>query len=109
MIIPAERSIRLWQIKRGKIRDEKEGEDNISKYAKGGCEKSSTVQALAGCLTDSGYKCFVIDLDPQGNLSFSSEVKKTNRTIYKLLKDECKCEDAVQVNKCYDIIPSSFN
>jgi hypothetical protein len=43
MIIPAERSIRLWQIKRGKRRDEKEGEDNISKYAKGGCEKSSTV------------------------------------------------------------------
>lgn len=51
----------------------------------------------------------MIDLDSQGNLSFSSEVKKTNRTIYKLLKDECKCEDAVQVNKCYDIIPSSFN
>ncbi len=75
---------------------------------KGGCGKSTTVQALAGCLTDSGYKCLVIDLDPQGNLSFSSEVKKSNWTIYELLKDECKFEDAVQLNKYYDIIPSSF-
>jgi len=76
---------------------------------KGGCGKSTTVQSLAGSLHEYGYKCLVVDLDPQGNLTYSSGIQETKYTIYEFLKEECSFDEAVQVNKYYDILPANIS
>lgn len=45
---------------------------------KGGSGKTTTVQSLAGCLSDLGYNCLVVDLDPSGNLTYSSNITQTS-------------------------------
>jgi chromosome partitioning protein len=92
------------------LKGEKEMGKTISiNIQKGGCGKSTTVQALAGSLTKKGFKCLVIDLDPQGNLTFSSEVQEVKYTVYELLKGECSFNEVVQMNKYYDIVPANIS
>jgi len=76
---------------------------------KGGCGKTTTVQSLAGCLSKKGYKCLVIDLDPQANLSFSSDVQVSNCSVYEFLKGTCSFDAAVQKTKYYDIVPANIS
>lgn len=75
---------------------------------KGGSGKTTTVQSLAAALTLKANRCLVIDLDPQRNLSFTSDVEVNRYTIYELMKGECSFEDAYQVNEYYDIIPADM-
>lgn len=74
---------------------------------KGGCGKTTTVQSLACCLKKKGFKCLVIDLDPQLNLTFSSNIQSSKFTLYDLMNDKCTFEDALCFNKYYDILPGS--
>ena len=42
---------------------------------KGGVGKTTTCSAICGGLAQMGYRVLAVDLDPQGNLSFSLGVE----------------------------------
>jgi chromosome partitioning protein len=80
---------------------------------KGGVGKTTTCVNMAAYLATKGYKCLVVDLDPQGNatsgLGFSkSEIKNS---VYNVMIDDMPIADAV-VKTCVDnldILPSSID
>ena len=80
---------------------------------KGGVGKTTTCVNMAAYLASKGYKCLIVDLDPQGNatsgLGFAkSEVKNS---VYNVMIDEMPIEDAV-VKTCVDnldILPSNID
>lgn len=76
---------------------------------KGGSGKSTTTQALASCLSSMGNKCLVVDLDPQGNVSYSSGIDNAEKTTYEFLKGEITLKEAIQrSNDSFDIIPANI-
>lgn len=76
---------------------------------KGGVGKTTTCASLCGGLAAMGYKVLAVDLDPQGNLSFSLGVEvEDNYTIYDVLKDNCDIEDAVIHGEHCDVVPSNI-
>ncbi len=75
---------------------------------KGGSAKTTTIEAIANILGESGYKVLAIDLDPQANLSFSSGYDEPEKTIYEVLKGEVKITEAIVKTKYYDLIPSDI-
>ena len=74
---------------------------------KGGVGKSTTVQALAAGLTLKGFKVLTVDLDPQGNTTFSLGARKDGATALGVLLEEVKPADAIQHTKYGDIIAGS--
>src|SRR5699024_11578882 len=58
---------------------------------KGGEGKSTTAQNINARLQLEGYKTLVIDLDPQGNLSYAMNVETPNKTAYDLLNGDNDC------------------
>ena len=80
---------------------------------KGGVGKTTTCVNLSAYLASKGYKCLIVDLDPQGNattgLGFSkSEIKNS---IYNVMIDEMPVAEAV-VKTCVDnldILPSNID
>lgn len=76
---------------------------------KGGVGKTTTCCGLCGGLAQRGYRVLAIDLDPQGNLSFSLGVEADeNFTIYDLFKGNCDITDAIQSGGVCDVIPSNI-
>lgn len=80
---------------------------------KGGVGKTTTCVNMMAYLATKGYKCLVVDLDPQGNatsgLGFSkSEIKNS---VYNVMIDELPVQDAVVKTKVnnLDILPSSID
>ena len=54
---------------------------------KGGVGKTTTCAGLCGCLSRMGKKVLALDLDPQGNLSFSLGADTdSSYTIYDVFK-----------------------
>lgn len=76
---------------------------------KGGVSKTTTAQALTTLFNQRGKKTLVIDLDPQGNLSFAmgAELDGTP-TMYNVLKGELKAEEILQHTKSGDILPANI-
>lgn len=74
---------------------------------KGGVGKSTTVNALGAGLYKKGYKILYVDLDPQGNLSYS--LKANNRPISSLeiLTGTATAKEAIVKTEQGDIIPAS--
>lgn len=80
---------------------------------KGGVGKTTTCVNMSAYLAKKGYKCLVVDLDPQGNatsgLGFAkNEVKNS---VYNVLIDDMPIEEAV-VKTCVDgldILPSNID
>lgn len=80
---------------------------------KGGVGKTTTCVNLSAYLANKGYKCLIVDLDPQGNatsgLGFAkSEVKNS---VYNVMIDEMPIAEAV-TKTCVenlDILPSSID
>lgn len=76
---------------------------------KGGVGKTTTTNALATSLKLQGYKVLAVDLDPQGNLSFSTGADtQSSATIYEVLKGELKTIYAIQKTALVDIIPANI-
>ena len=76
---------------------------------KGGVGKTTTCSGLCGGLVERGYRVLAIDLDPQGNLSFSLGVEADdNFTVYDLFKGNCDIREAILTGGVCDVIPSNI-
>ena len=76
---------------------------------KGGVGKTTTCAGLCGCLSKLGKKVLALDLDPQGNLSFSLGAETdSSYTIYDVFKSRADIYDTVQHCSCCDVIPANI-
>lgn len=76
---------------------------------KGGVGKTTTCSALCGALREMGNRVLAIDLDPQGNLSFSLGIEvEDNFTIYDVMKGNCEIDEAIIQGEVCDVVPSNI-
>lgn len=73
---------------------------------KGGVGKSTTAQSVGACLREQGKRVLFIDLDAQGNLSYSMNAQPT-KTINGVLTGEATAKEAITKTEQGDIIASS--
>lgn len=67
---------------------------------KGGCGKTTTAAAIGAGLMLKGYKVLFVDLDAQGNLSYTLGVSNSNeQSAYSVLLDPATIKDAIVENK----------
>ena len=74
---------------------------------KGGTGKTTTAIQLAAGLSLKGYKTLSIDLDAQGNLTYTAGAKTNGATAPGVLTGEVKAEDAIQHTPSGDIIAAN--
>lgn len=74
---------------------------------KGGVGKSTTAAALAGGLSNKGYKVLSVDLDPQGNLSYHMGSQKNEHTIMEVLLGSSIARETITNAGQGDIIVAS--
>jgi chromosome partitioning protein len=76
---------------------------------KGGVGKTTTANALALGLKRGRNKVLAVDLDPQGNLSFSLGAATENvRAAYHVLAKECGAGEAIQKTPLADVIAGNI-
>lgn len=76
---------------------------------KGGVGKTTVVNALASTFAHNNYRVLAIDMDPQGNLSFSAGAESDiPATIYEILKNEANPISSIQRTPIMDIIPANI-
>ncbi len=76
---------------------------------KGGVGKTTTTLALSEGFRQRGHRVLAIDLDPQGNLSFSMGAEsEMSATIYDVLKGDAKSKFAIQRTPRGDVIASNI-
>lgn len=74
---------------------------------KGGVGKSTTAQALTAGLLLKNFACLTIDLDAQGNLTYTLGAKTDEATILEVLTGEVEAKDATQHLKNGDTIAAN--
>lgn len=75
---------------------------------KGGVGKTTTCSALAGIFVKNGKKVLAIDLDPQGNLSFSLGADDSGLTIHDVMQEKCTLRQAVKHTHICDVVTSNI-
>ncbi|MBP8855987.1 MAG: ParA family protein [Oscillospiraceae bacterium] len=76
---------------------------------KGGVGKTTTTGALAAAMKCKGLRVLAVDLDPQGNLTFSVDGdSEISANIYDVLKKEVKAQHSIQHTPSTDLISSSI-
>lgn len=74
---------------------------------KGGTGKTTTTLNLGSALAKNNKKVMLIDLDPQGNLTYSLAINNFDNTIEKILLNETKINKAVIKREGMDVVPSN--
>ncbi len=75
---------------------------------KGGVGKTTTACAFSAILASRGKKVLAIDLDPQGNLSFTFGVHNEKITIHDVLLGKNSIHEAIYTTETCDVIPSNI-
>lgn len=76
---------------------------------KGGVGKTTTVNALASSFHKMGYRVLCVDMDPQGNLSFSTGADTNDSpTVYDAITGRVRVTSCIQSTSMTDIIPSNI-
>lgn len=76
---------------------------------KGGVGKTTTCCSICGCLAAMKFRVLALDLDPQGNLSFSLGAESENvYTMYEVLKGDVSLYDAIQHMPCCDVVSANI-
>lgn len=75
---------------------------------KGGIGKTTTVQSIGAGLSQRGFKVLLIDLDPQGNLTYSTGADGQGITIYEVMKGSTTLSEGIQHLENFDIIPANI-
>jgi len=75
---------------------------------KGGVGKTTTCAALAGIFRQNGKRVLAIDMDPQGNLSFSLGAEDDGYTIHDVMTGNCDIRSAVKTTPICDVITSNI-
>ncbi len=73
---------------------------------KGGVGKSTTAHALGAGLHLKGYKVLLVDLDPQGNITYTAGADNKQNTAYELLTGRATIKEVIQETQQGDIIPA---
>jgi chromosome partitioning protein len=78
---------------------------------KGGVAKTTSSINLGAGLSSLGKKILLIDLDPQAHLTYSLGIKghELKKTVYELLKGECKAKDVIIDRNGLKVIPSTID
>ncbi len=74
---------------------------------KGGVGKSTTAQAVGSILHSKGDKVLFVDLDPQGNLTYSLKGQNTGKSIAEVLQEKNTALEAIQSTEGGDLIAHS--
>jgi chromosome partitioning protein len=75
---------------------------------KGGVGKTTTCASLAGIFRSRDKSVLAIDMDPQGNLSFSLGAEDYGYTIHDALGGKCSIEEAIKTTDICDVITSNI-
>jgi chromosome partitioning protein len=75
---------------------------------KGGVGKSTTALAIGQGLFLKGYKVLFIDLDAQGNLSYSVDIALNSKSILDVLTGKADVKEVIQHTEAGDILPSDL-
>lgn len=73
---------------------------------KGGVAKTTTAHALSSWLHMNGRKSLLIDLEPQGNATYTARASVTGLTVLDVIHGRAKAADAIQHTASGDIIPA---
>lgn len=80
---------------------------------KGGVGKTTTCVNLSAYLAQKGYKCLMVDLDPQGNATSGLGFAKSDvkNSVYNVMIDDMPVEDAVIKTRVenLDLLPSNID
>lgn len=74
---------------------------------KGGTGKTTTTVNLGSALAALGKRVLLVDLDPQGNLSYSLGIENPRNTIVDVMMDDVPMEDALLEREDMRVLPSS--
>lgn len=75
---------------------------------KGGVGKTTTCAALTGVFRKRGKTVLAIDMDPQGNLSFSLGAEDEGYTIHDVMMGKCAIHEAIKTTPICDVITSNI-
>lgn len=74
---------------------------------KGGVGKSTTAHAVGAGLSLRGFRVLYVDLDSQGNLTYTLGADTEGITVMDVLRNQAPVREAVRKVEQGDLIPSS--